>query len=233
MKDVNAELAAMRDDGNGDFLSRLMPGIGRERILGIRMPALRRYAAHLALDKASSEAFMASLPHPTVDGTTLHALLVNRCRDFGTAVAMCDRLLPHIDNWASCDALFPAVFVKEPDTVFAKCREWVVSGNDYTVRFGLNMLMRLFLDENFSMQVLDLALSSRDGGYYVMTGKAWFLCEALVKQWEATAPLFERHMLGEQVHNAAIRKAIESFRISAGRKSYLRTLRTKPKRKQQ
>ena len=70
MKDVHAELAAMRDDGNGDFLSRLMPGIGRERILGIRMPALRRYAAHLALDKASSEAFMASLPHPTVDGTT-------------------------------------------------------------------------------------------------------------------------------------------------------------------
>lgn len=230
MTDVHAELAAMRDDGNGDFMSRLLPGIDRERILGIRMPALRRYAARLARDRASAEAFMASLPHPTVDETTLHAILTSGCGDFGVAVAMCDRLLPHIDNWASCDALTPSVFATEPEATFVKCREWVNSGHDYTVRFGLNMLMCFFLDENFGMRVLDLAVSSRDEGYYVMTGKAWFLSVALVKQWDATIPLFERRMLGEQVHNAAIRKAIESFRISDERKSYLRTLRAKPKR---
>lgn len=230
MTDVHAELAAMRDDGNGDFLARLLPGIERERILGIRMPALRKYAARLARDKGSSEAFMASLPHPTVDGTTLHALLINRCGDFAEAAAMCDRLLPHIDNWASCDALSPAVFAREPEATLEKCREWLKSGHDYTVRFGLNMLMQLFLDGNFDESVLALAAATRDEGYYVMMGKAWFFSVALVKQWDATVPMFERRMLGEQVHNAAIRKAIESFRISDERKAYLRTLRTKPKR---
>ena len=42
---VRAELFAMQDSGYRDFQSRLMPTVPKECIIGVRTPALRRYAA--------------------------------------------------------------------------------------------------------------------------------------------------------------------------------------------
>ena len=56
---------------------------------------------------------------------------------------------------------------------------------------------------------------------------AWYFATALAKQYEAALPYLEQGRLGLWVHNKTIQKAIESRRITAARKAYLRTLRRK------
>ena len=60
--------------------------------------------------------------------------------------------------------------------------------------------------------------------YYVNMMVAWFFATALAKQWEATLPYLEQHRLPEWTHRKAIRKAIESYRVSDEHKAHLRRL---------
>ena len=51
--------------------------------------------------------------------------------------------------------------------------------------------------------------------------------EDLAKQYEAVIPYIEQNQLDKWIHNKTIQKAVESNRITAEQKNYLRTLRIK------
>ena len=63
--------------------------------------------------------------------------------------------------------------------------------------------------------------------YYVQMMQAWYFATALAAQYDAVLPYIEERRLPVWVHNKTIRKAVESYRISAERKAYLRTFRVK------
>ena len=44
---VRQRVEALADESNAEFLSRLLPGIEPETVLGVRMPALRTLAKEL------------------------------------------------------------------------------------------------------------------------------------------------------------------------------------------
>ena len=55
--------------------------------------------------------------------------------------------------------------------------------------------------------------------------RAWYFATALAKQYEAIIPYLEEKRMDTWTHNKTIQKAIESYRISAEQKVYLKTLR--------
>ena len=55
--------------------------------------------------------------------------------------------------------------------------------------------------------------------------EAWYFATALAKQYDATIKYIENKKLDTWVHNKAIQKAIESFRVSDEHKEYLRKLK--------
>ena len=61
--------------------------------------------------------------------------------------------------------------------------------------------------------------------YYVNMMAAWFFATALAKQYAAALPLFEKKRLDPWVHNKAIQKAVESFRVTDEHKQYLKQLK--------
>jgi hypothetical protein len=59
---------------------------------------------------------------------------------------------------------------------------------------------------------------------------AWYFSYALIKQYDATLPLFlDNSIKNRWVHNKSIQKAVESRRISNERKEQLKSLRRKVK----
>ena len=54
---------------------------------------------------------------------------------------------------------------------------------------------------------------------------AWYFATALAKQYEAVLPYIEESRLAPWTHNKTIQKAIESNRITAEQKAYLRGLK--------
>lgn len=122
----------------------------------------------------------------------------------------------------------PKCFKKHKQKLLPFIEKWINSSEEYTVRFGLEMLMTYFLDDDFKPEYLAIVASVHSDRYYVNMMIAWFFATALAKQWDSTIGYIENKNLEKWVHNKTIQKARESNRISNEQKAYLNKLKIKP-----
>ncbi len=221
---ILAGLFSLQDPGYRAFQSRLIPTVDPDSIIGVRTPALRKYAKELAKNPEVS-LFLSALPHAWFDENQLHAFLISEEKDFDACVREVNRFLPYIDNWATCDQLSPRVFRKHRAELLPQIQIWLRSDRTYTIRFGIGMLMQHYLDDRFDPAYPELVAGIRSEEYYVNMMIAWYFSTALAKQYAQIVPYFETPRLDPWTHNKAIQKAVESFRITAEQKTYLRGLK--------
>ena len=226
LTELQEKLFELQDIKYRDFHSKLMPGINKETVIGIRVPVLRKFAKEF-VKTSEAELFLQQLPHQFYEENNLHMMLITEIKDYSKCMKEVQRFLPYIDNWATCDFPEPKCFRKNKEAVLAKICEWLESSETYTIRYGIGMLMRLFLDEDFSTEYLKLVADVQSQEYYVNMMIAWYFATALAKQWEETVPYIEQHRLPEWVHKKTIQKAVESYRITPEQKEYLKRFRQK------
>lgn len=224
MTQIQKRLFEIQDESYADFQSKLVPTVNREKIIGVRVPDCRKLAKEMKNSDEVGE-FLSSLPHEYYDEDILHALLLTQINDIDECIKAVDDFLPFIDNWAVCDILTPKIFKKHPELVLTKIKEWSNSKETYTCRFGLEMLMSFYLDENFKSEYLEIPARIKSEEYYVNMMIAWFFATALAKQWNDTVKYFQAPVLDKWTHNKAIQKARESYRITPEQKEYLKTLK--------
>lgn len=223
---IQQALFALQDPEYRAFHCRLMPTVDPERVIGVRIPALRKLAKELARTPQAA-VFLQALPHFYYEENNLHGLLLCQTRDYAETVALLEAFLPHVDNWATCDLLTPAAFRGAPPRLPDQLRLWLDREHPYTVRFALGMLLRFYLDGAFRPCYLDWAAGVHREEYYINMMLAWYFATALAKQYEETLPYLQQHRLPRWIHNKTIQKAVESYRITPEQKAYLRTLRWK------
>lgn len=221
---IKDELFALQDISYGDFQSKLIPGIPRKHIIGVRVPEGRKLAKRLLKEEKVSK-FLGELPHKYYDENMLHGLLISEIKDYDKCIKAVDKFLPFIDNWAVCDIMSPKIFKKNKTALLQKIKEWSISKKTYTCRFGIEMLMTYYLDEDFKPEYLEIPTSIHSKEYYVQMMIAWFFATALAKQWNTTIKYIEDHRLDTKIHNMAIQKARESNRIISKQKEYLKLLK--------
>lgn len=221
---IRAELFALRDEGYAEFQQKLIPGVPAERVIGVRVPELRKLAKRYYKDPEQRQ-FLKALPHGYYDEDLLHAILIAEEKDFARCLEEAEAFLPFIDNWAVCDIFSPKVFAKHKEELLQRIRIWAKSEKTYTCRFGIGMLMQHFLDADFDAAYLEIPAAVQSEEYYVNMMLAWFFATALAKQWEATIPYLENKRLARWIHNKTIQKARESYRITAAEKEYLKSLK--------
>ena len=224
--DITAQLFALQDKAYADFQSKLLPTIPRETVIGVRTPGLRKMAKQICKTPAAQE-FLHSLPHRYFDENQLHAFILSEEKDFDRCLEELAQFLPYVDNWATCDQLSPRCFKKHTQELLPHICKWTKSKQIYTIRFGMGMLMRYYMDEAFRPEYLEWVASIKSDEYYIRMMQAWFFATALAKQWDATLPYIEQRRLHPWTHNKSIQKAIESYRITDEQKEILRVLRIK------
>ena len=223
---IKTDLISLADPSYREFHSKLMPNVEKERILGVRIPILRKYAKELFKTRnAEAMDFTQALPHELYEENNLHAFIIEQIKDFDKALDLTEKFLPYIDNWATCDMFFSKVFAKNEELMKDISLKWIGSHHAYTCRYGIGIAMRMFLDKNFDMVFHHEISNIRSQEYYVNMMRAWYFATALAKQYENTVPLLEQKCLDKWTHNMTIKKSCESFRISPGIKSYLKTLK--------
>lgn len=222
--DIKEELFALKDAPYGDFQAKLVPNIPRDLFIGVRVPEARKLAKRLAREPEASK-FLEDLPHKYYDENMLHGLLLSEMKDYEACILAVDAFLPYVDNWAVCDILSPKIFKKNKTALLEKIKEWSGSEKIFTCRFGIEMLMSHFLDDDFKPEYLEIPVSIHREEYYVRMMIAWFFATALAKQWDTTIKYIEDHSLDTWTHNKAIQKARESKRITTKQKEYLAQIR--------
>ena len=222
--EIREELFGLQDKEYRDFQAKLIPTIDAETVIGVRAPELRKLAKRF-VKREDVGAFLAALPHKYYDENQLHAYIVSEVKDYGLCLELINAFLPYVDNWATCDSLLPKVFKKHKEELLDRIREWTDSDKTYTIRFGVSMLMRLYLDDDFDPAYPEMVAAIRSEEYYVNMMTAWYFATALAKQYEAVVAYIENRRLDTWTHNKTIQKAIESYRVSPERKDYLRSLK--------
>ncbi len=221
---VYEELCKVKDDKYKEFQSALVPNISKDTILGVRTPEMRKIAKDM-FNTDEGKRFLKKLPHKYYEENLVHFFMIAMIKDFDECVKETERFLPCIDCWPVCDQSSPKAFKKKHDELLPIIKKWIDSDHVYTSRFGMRMLMNEFLGEDFKPVYLTWVASKKGEDYYLKMMVAWYFATALAKQYDATIPVFEKHILDDWCHKKAIQKAIESFRVSDEHKEYLKTLR--------
>ena len=224
MNELQKKLFELQDLTYKEFHSALMPGIEKEDVIGIRVPVLRRFAKKFAKTK-EAEAFLQELPHQYYEENNLHMMLITAIRDYESCLREIQRFLPYVNNWATCDFPAPKCLAAHKEELFPEVKKWIRSGDTYTVRYGIGILMRLYLDEDFKPEYAALVSGVQSEQYYVNMMIAWYFATALAKQWDTVISYLEERKLSPWVHRKTIQKAVESYRITEEQKTYLKTLR--------
>lgn len=225
---IYKQLISYQDLKYKKFISALLPTVDSETIIGVRMPVLRKLAKEIMKsDEVSVEKFLSTLPHRYYEENILHMLIISSYKDLDKVLNELDRFLPYADNWAVSDCQVPKSFNNHPEEVLNKVKAWIASDKTYTIRYGILVLMHLFLDENYNKEYLYIVADKKSDEYYVNMMRAWFFQEALVKQYGDAVKVIEDKYMDKWTHNKAIQKAIESRKISKETKDYLRGLKIK------
>ena len=223
-EDILKKLYSLQDIKYRDFQGKLLPTVDPGTIIGVRTPDLRRLAKELAKEDDIGT-FLDTLPHTWFDENQLHAFILSELKDYSRCIALVDRFLPYIDNWATSDQLSPKVFKKHKTELLKEIKNWLRSDKTYTVRFAVGMLMQHYLDDDFNAAYPKLVAAIRSDEYYINMMRAWYFATALAKQYDAIIPYIEQKKLDPWTHNKAIQKAVESYRITPEQKEYLKTFR--------
>ena len=206
--EIKETLVGMSEEKYKSFSSSLIPNISKDSVLGVRVPILRRYAKDLKIQDFLEYNFEYH------EEKLLYAFVISDIRDFEICILETERFLPLIDNWSVCDSFRPKCFIKNHEKLYPYIVKWLKSNEVYTLRFAIGMLMTHFLDGDFSKSHLDIVSKIKSDEYYLNMMISWYFATALAKQYKATLPYFENKKLDSWVHNKAIQKARESYRIN-------------------
>ena len=226
MTSIQEKLFELQDLKYRDFHSKLMPTVCKDKIIGVRTPILRKYAKELNISELKAE-FLKALPHIYYEEDNLHAFLIEQINDFDECILALDNFLLFVDNWATCDMMTPKVLDKNLEKLYEKIKEWLKSNHTYTIRFGIVTLMKFFMNERLDKKHLNLLLNIKTDEYYINMAIAWYLATALSSNWDLVIPYIENNKFDKWVHNKAIQKSVESYRITKEQKEYLKTLKIK------
>ena len=223
-KNVLDSLYRLQDVAYKDFQSKLIPNIKTEDFIGVRTPALRDLAKNM-IKSGEYKDFISDLPHRFFDENQLHAFILSDMRDVSEVFNGLERFLPYVDNWATCDQMSPKVFKKHKDSLIKYINKWIKSGDVYTVRFAIKNLMQYWLDDDFDKKYADMVADIKSDEYYINMMRAWYFATGLAKHFDKFIEYFKHGQIDEWTSLRAIRKYLESYRVSEKHKQELRLLK--------
>ena len=225
-KKIQEQLFELQDVKYTEFHQKLIPTVDKDKVIGVRTPALRKFTTAFAKTPEAQD-FLQCLPHSYYEENNLHAFLIEKMKDYGECIDALNQFLPCVDNWATCDAMSPKILKKHLPELLEQIKIWIQSEHIYTVRFAIKMLMDHFLDEEYETEYSDMVAAVRSEEYYINMMVSWYFATALAKQYDRILPYIQEKRLDKWCHNKTIQKAVESYRITAKQKVYLKTLKIK------
>lgn len=148
-------------------------------------------------------------------------------------VSLCEEFIPAVDSWSICDSFCSgAKWVARKDdrkTLWPWILSLLASGEEFRCRVGLVLMLDYYLDEEYLPLTLDAVVQRRisdEAPFYMRMAAAWLFSQALAKDYGRTLPYISTPaLLSPWIRNMSIRKARESFRVSAEQKAELLSLK--------
>lgn len=246
---IYEQLTDMAEPGYRDFSRKLLPRcpddaaafpdgrpFSQDRLLGVRMPRLRRLAKQMVTAGAGPaylDAVLADPGAPIFEEQMLAAMLTGQTP--WPDAALLPRVaafVPHIDNWSLCDG-----FAGELKAVGAHRARfeaplagWLASANPWTLRFATGLLMRYYATEADLPRWFSAFDAMPQEHYYVRMGIAWALATAYAAFPKRIDHYLADNRLAADTRLLTYQKLVESRRVSAEDKARFRARKKSERR---
>ncbi len=220
-------LDAMADPTIGPYMNKIVSDTGYP-MRCVRMSELRLLAREAA--KGDWRGLLAEGCFETYEEVMVLGLAAAYARASFEEKAEAFRiLLPRLDSWALTDSIAPTWKISDGDrrAAWDFSMECLDSDLEYTVRFGVVLLMRNFLREDTVMQTAERLTAIHDERYYVRMALAWCFAEMAVEHSGLVMEVLRSGSLDTFTHNMTIRKMRESYRITPEEKAAAAALKRK------
>ena len=217
--DVRKELFENQDLAYKEFHSKIVPDIDKEKIIGVRIPNLRKIGKCLESSDFAWDYY---------EEIMLHGFYIGYAKlEFEERLALLNNFVPKIDNWAVCDCVCSTLkFIKKHKADFFEyLKKYIYSENEFEQRFAIVCLMDYYIDDDYINLVVDYLKGINSSYYYVNMAAAWALSVAFVKYESKVMPLLENGVLTKEIHNMTISKIRDSLRVDKENKDYIKTLK--------
>ena len=220
-------LEALQEEEYKNFTANLIPGIDRDKMLGVRIPALRKLASEILKgDPSELRRYLDSLGSECLyEEKQLWGILLGKANmSDDERMERYRAFVPVIDNWAVCDiacGTLPAI-KKNPVLWMDFVLSYVSRDKEFEIRFGVVMLLANFIDEEHIEQVLLELSKVKHPAYYVTMAVGWTLAACYVRFPQKTESLLAKGLLTKEIQNKTIQKIRESNSVSKEDKEHMK-----------
>lgn len=214
---LREELFNNRDLKYRDFHKKLVPNVDESKIIGVRVPIVRKIAKSAFQNNA--ENLCEYYEEKEVFGLTLS---MKKCsveehkKDISDFVSL-------IDNWGICDTCTASMkFIAKDKAQYFDFLSSFIGAGEYPTRFAIVALMDYYLDDDYIDRVFDLYKTISSDKYYVNMALAWAYSMAFIKYEEKVFGLIKSKILSPWVQNKTIQKIRESYRVDCETKDKLK-----------
>ena len=166
---LNYDLAKLSDFKYQQFVKKLYKT--NYKILGIRMPELRKYSKNLDLN------FFSNIEFNSMETLLLASMLLKKVKDKNLIINYLNFILPYIDSWSVTDSLAINLIAigKEPQEYFTYLEELINSNKEYYVRLAISILIFQCKKTDLYDKIYKLIDMVKIDTYYVNMAIAWLL----------------------------------------------------------
>ncbi|MDR3178699.1 MAG: DNA alkylation repair protein [Oscillospiraceae bacterium] len=191
--------------------------------IGVRTPILRKIAKEIANNDYCG--FLKFNKHRYYEERVIHGFIIGYANlNYIQLFDMFRGFIPYMSSWALTDMVSTKFkqILKNKDIAFEEIIKFIKSSNSWEVRFGLILILKIYIEKNFIDRILEICTFINkkhqccvDGEipYYVKIGNAWLISECFVSFSKKTEALLQSNILDGCTKNKAIQKIKESKRV--------------------
>lgn len=218
--------------GMENFQQTIIPGSGK--VVGIETKFIKKLAINLLKEYELNQLIRILPDHDYFEIDLLKGFLIAYAKiNFDDKIKILSNFAKTINNWAICDQTVCATtFKNENKTKLLQITEILIKSScEFECRFGIILLLKYFIEEEYLNKITELLQKVKYGSYYVDMGVAWLLSIMYVKFPDYTYNLLINQSFSNEVILKTIQKIIDSLRVSSENKNKVRLLRIKIREK--
>ena len=225
-EDIQKRLLKESDEKYKKFSSALLPTTEQEKILGVRLPVLRKFAREIY--KNSGTLFLQENNLQYFEEIMLQGMIIGLVKDDDKVIKKyIKNFITKIDNWSVCDSFCCGLkFVKGREENFLEfIKPYLHSKKEYEVRFAVVILLDYYICDKYIDIVLNLLEQVKHEGYYAKMATAWAISMCYVKYPQKTFEFLKNTKLNSQTVNKAVQKITESLKVDSETKKKVISLK--------
>lgn len=223
---IRQKLLELADEDYQKFSARLLPNI--DNVIGVRLPLLRKLARKIA--QGDWRRYMATAASEYFEEIMLQGMVIGYVKtDIEEILSYVADFIPKIDNWSVCDSFCTGLkFTNDyKERVWQFLQPYLISRQEYEIRFSVVMLLKFYIDDEYTDRVLELLDNIKHEGYYAKMAVAWAVSICFVKLPQPTMTYLKNNTLDDFTYNKALQKITESYQVDKETKDLIRSMKRK------